>query len=215
MGSETGSAPLGDVTQGPTLARGCAASVLAAAGLLGLVVLGVYVFVAGPPNEAGTPRRAAKAVPRVRSRVFEDTAHGCRFEAPAHWVVVTRGGAFVLSGPVGAADSNVTLAVQVSPRTRTTTLEGQVAEAKRQWAGLPGYELRAQRTTRLRGLPAASLRAAYEVKARGRFMQQQWIVARDPDYYWIGYTAPERLFDAYAGVLDHALETLELASTRR
>ncbi len=186
-----------------TLVRGAIAFALVTVGMAGLLVLALY--------ELGTD--AGPASHRLAFRRVEDAARGYRFELPAHWVTATNGGAQVYSGPPGAPDREVTINVQTTPLNPRSTPIGEAKELERQWGRLPGYHLRTpKRSTSLRGYAACSVRAAYSLPGQGTFVQEQWIVARKPHYYWIGYTAPEPLFDRNRHVLQRALDTLQLGT---
>jgi hypothetical protein len=143
---------------------------------------------------------------------FKDTGeHGFSMMVPAHWQseskkTQTGGTALLFSGAQGTEEYDTTINIQIIKRSAEDTLTDQAQHLADQWNTAPKYELIAYDDATLNDHPAVRLVATYQIPGGEDIMKQdQVIVKREKFFFWIGYTAPENLFEKYQEHFEKAL----------
>ena len=129
-------------------------------------------------------------------------------QLPSHWESAVKDNSLVFSGPQGTEEYNVTINFQFINRKSQDSLEAQGQDLERQLATAQGYKLLVQEKGRISGQPALRLAMVYQTSS-GLYQQEQFLVERGPYFYYIGYTAPQRLFKKYKWALDQVIKTFK------
>jgi len=134
---------------------------------------------------------------------------------PGNWLseakkTKTGGIALVFSGPQGTDEYYTTINLQVVHRQPKETLQSQAQGFAKQLATAPKYKIFSVVEGDLSGQKAVRMVAVYQLPGgEEMFKQDQLIVERGNYFYWIGYTAPENLFEKYKGIMEQAVGSFQ------
>jgi len=122
----------------------------------------------------------------------------------------TGGIALIFSGPQGTDEYYTTINLQVVHRQPKETLQAQAQGFAKQLATAPKYKILSLVEGDLSGQKAVRVVAIYQLPGgEEMFKQDQLIVERGKYFYWIGYTAPENLFEKYKGIMEQTVGSFQ------
>ena len=122
----------------------------------------------------------------------------------------TGGTALVFSGSKGTDEYYTTINIQVVHRQPKNTLQTQAQGFAKQLAATPKYKILSLVEGDLSGQKAVRVVAIYQIpNGKEMFKQDQLIIERDKYFYWLGYTAPEKLFEKYKGIMEQAVSSFQ------
>jgi hypothetical protein len=129
---------------------------------------------------------------------------------PRHWVSEIKNtpktSAIIFSGPKDTEEYYTTINLQVTTRQPKDTLKSQAQGFAKQLATAPKYKILSLDEGNLAGQPAVRIKAVYQGPGtKETFKQDQVIAEKGAYFYWIGYTAPEDLFEKYAKFMEQAI----------
>lgn len=156
---------------------------------------------------------AVVSVPSAAAQEFgEYTNNTFKFSTrlPRHWVSEIKNtpktSAIIFSGPQNTEEYYTTINLQVITRQPEDTLQSQAQGFAKQLATAPRYKIISLEEGNLAGQPAVRIKALYQGPGtRELFKQDQVLAEKGAYFYWVGYTAPEDLFDKYSLFMDQAL----------
>ena len=134
---------------------------------------------------------------------------------PANWQSASKetktdGTALIFSGPQGTDEYFTTINIQLIHRQPETTVKSQAQDFAKQLTTVPKYKILSVVEGDLSGQKAVRIVAIYQMPGGEEiFKQDQLIVERGKYFYWIGYTAPENLFEKYKGIMEQAIGSFQ------
>lgn len=170
---------------------------------LAAVVLSLFSPVA-PAETAGTD-----------SVVYRNQPLGFSLPLPRQWTGEVKKGAdyqaLIFSGPKGTEAWRTTLNIQIVTKKSGMSLAGQADSLIAQWQRAARFKLLGRQTGRMSGRPGLRLEVTYaDPGGSGTvYHQEQYIVDRGEDFFYLAYTAPQRLYKAYRPRLTEALAGLK------
>ncbi len=156
---------------------------------------------------------AVVSVPLTAAQEFgEYTNNKFKFSTrlPRHWVSEIKNtpktSAIIFSGPQNTEEYYITINLQVINRQPEDTLQSQAQGFAQQLSTAPRYKIISLEEGNLAGQPAVRIKALYQGPGTKELFKQDQVLAEKGAYfYWIGYTAPEDLFDKYSMFMDQAI----------
>jgi len=143
---------------------------------------------------------------------YSSTALGFSMQLPTPWLPPKENppATLIFSGQPGTDQYHTTINAQLVRDPQGSSLEAQSQEIEKQLATAPHFRLLSRQTGTLSGLRAVRLEVEYqEPNGSTLFRQEQFVCDRTPYFFWLGYTAPAHLFDAWHKIMANALETLQ------
>ena len=169
---------------------------------------------ATPTPPKPEPQAPAPTTPSPASRPFTDPITRLRFEVPTHWTSQKRGTTTVFSGPRKSEEFRTTITLQVmdppTPTGEQSNLDACAGQLLRQVQTSPSGQVGSDETVTLAGLTARRIRASFAIDVQA-FGMDQVVIMKPPHACWLGFTAPEGLFEKYHRHFEQAVNSLSLA----
>lgn len=153
----------------------------------------------------------AYAAPQLDYSIYENANPQFTVELPTDWIKEENDQSLVFSGKQGTEQWQTTINFQLVAGVNQQ-LPAHVAEFKDQWKDFdPDYRLLSEQNGTLDGYSAISLRAQYHDPSDGSEVQQTQFLVQYPEFvFFIAYTAPAKLYDAYYPVIERVLTSFNM-----
>lgn len=154
---------------------------------------------------------SAIAAPELSYSRYENTTPRFTVELPSGWAQENKDQSLIFSGQPGTEQWQTTINFQLVDG-QAIQLSAQANQMKAQWREFdPDYSLLSEKSGTLDGYPAISLHARYHDPSDGSEIQQAQFLIQYPGFvFFVAYTSPTRLYEAYYPVIERVLASLHM-----